>query len=177
MDKRVIKTKSALREALFKLLQSKPITKITVSKLCQQAQINRRTFYIHYSRVSEIFDDYEIELSEKVSKALSKNHTDAKELLITFDSILMKNFEGFRYLCLDKQHQQLIDDLKSMLFHTMCDVLFSQAVTKRQQLILQYVANGLVDSYIYWFKHEDEIDFQTLVKTNKQLLNANLSLL
>ncbi|GEP24177.1 TetR/AcrR family transcriptional regulator [Lentilactobacillus diolivorans] len=177
MDKRVKKTKLALRSALFLLLQTKSIDKISVSELCRQAQINRRTFYIHYSQVSEIFDDYEIELSEQISHALSSNHTDVNELLETFNNILMKNFEGFRFLCLDKQHHQLIEDLKNMLFKTMCRVLIPQTVGESKKIILQYIANGLINSYIYWFNHENEIDLQTLIDVNKQILKKNLSLL
>ena len=45
---RVAISKRMLKEALLDLLKDKPIDAVTVSELCQMAQINRTTFYRHY---------------------------------------------------------------------------------------------------------------------------------
>ncbi|HEY8344997.1 MAG TPA: TetR-like C-terminal domain-containing protein [Bacillota bacterium] len=48
-DRRVKYTKMVLRESLIKLLHDKPISRITVKELCAEADINRATFYTHYT--------------------------------------------------------------------------------------------------------------------------------
>ena len=48
-DQRTKLTKRLLREALLLLLEKNDINKIAVTQLCQQAGINRATFYRHYS--------------------------------------------------------------------------------------------------------------------------------
>ncbi len=48
-DLRVRKTKRALRGALLELLKEKPIGAITTTELCRRAEVNRNTFYSHYS--------------------------------------------------------------------------------------------------------------------------------
>jgi len=48
LDNRVRYTKTVLQQALLKLLQTKHIDKITIKELCQEAKINRGTFYLHY---------------------------------------------------------------------------------------------------------------------------------
>ena len=40
--------REAMEGALFRLLQVKPLEKVTVSELCQTAGVNRSTFYAHY---------------------------------------------------------------------------------------------------------------------------------
>ena len=47
-NQRIRITKRMLREALIRLLGKKPIEKIRVQELCQEAQINRTTFYKYY---------------------------------------------------------------------------------------------------------------------------------
>ena len=47
-DHRVRLTKLLLREAFLDLLVEKPVAKITVKELCEQANVNRATFYAHY---------------------------------------------------------------------------------------------------------------------------------
>ncbi len=39
----------AIRESFFELLERKPIEKISVTEICNGADINRGTFYSHYS--------------------------------------------------------------------------------------------------------------------------------
>ena len=46
-DRRILKTKRALRESLLYLLKEQPIQKISVSRLCEKSDINRSTFYTY----------------------------------------------------------------------------------------------------------------------------------
>jgi len=48
-DRRVKYRKMVLRESLTKLMQEKPISRITIKELCEDADINRATFYSHYN--------------------------------------------------------------------------------------------------------------------------------
>ncbi|MBQ7387454.1 MAG: TetR/AcrR family transcriptional regulator C-terminal domain-containing protein [Clostridia bacterium] len=48
-DLRVRKTKKALSEAFFALLNEKPFEEITINELCERADVRRATFYKHYT--------------------------------------------------------------------------------------------------------------------------------
>lgn len=50
---------TALRmdEALIELLEHKDLEYITVKELCQQAGVNRSTFYLHYDTISELLNE------------------------------------------------------------------------------------------------------------------------
>ena len=54
-DMRVIKTVSAIENALFELLRTKPLGRITVTELARTAQINKGTFYLHYMDISDLY--------------------------------------------------------------------------------------------------------------------------
>lgn len=45
MNRKIQITKRCIREALFECLKEKDINKITISSLCEKADINRSTFY------------------------------------------------------------------------------------------------------------------------------------
>lgn len=53
MDKRIIKTRLAIYNAVFDLSTEKPIDKISVVELCKKAEINKSTFYLHYKSIDE----------------------------------------------------------------------------------------------------------------------------
>ena len=48
-DARKRYTQMVLKRSLLKLLKEKPVNKITVKEVCELAQLNRATFYAHYS--------------------------------------------------------------------------------------------------------------------------------
>ena len=48
MNRKIQMTKRCIREALFECLKEKDINKITISSLCEKADINRSTFYKYY---------------------------------------------------------------------------------------------------------------------------------
>ena len=56
-DRRIIKTKKAIYEALVELMQKKKLNSITVTELAAQADINRKTFYTYYSTVNDVLDE------------------------------------------------------------------------------------------------------------------------
>ncbi|MBQ8783158.1 MAG: TetR/AcrR family transcriptional regulator [Clostridia bacterium] len=68
VDRRVKYTKQALKNSLISALQEKPIEKITVKELCEKADVNRGTFYAHYS---DQFDLYNSLVKEFLSEAIS----------------------------------------------------------------------------------------------------------
>ncbi len=56
-DRRVQKTKTALKQALTALLKEKPFEQITVTELCAWSRVSRITFYAHYGDKYELADD------------------------------------------------------------------------------------------------------------------------
>ncbi|MDO4259656.1 MAG: TetR/AcrR family transcriptional regulator [Actinomycetaceae bacterium] len=50
-------TREALKSALVELLQTQPLSKVSVARLCRQADLSRGTFYLHYSTPEELFAD------------------------------------------------------------------------------------------------------------------------
>jgi AcrR family transcriptional regulator len=55
VDKRVLKTRSAIFNAVFDLSTEKDLEKITVIELCERAGINKSTFYLHYKSIDDCF--------------------------------------------------------------------------------------------------------------------------
>lgn len=55
-DRRVRKTKQAIHSALSKLLLDKDIKDITIRELCETADINKSTFYLHYKDIYDCAD-------------------------------------------------------------------------------------------------------------------------
>lgn len=57
-DIRVIRTQTALLEALEEILKTKKLTNVTITELCSVASINRNTFYYHYNNIIDFLDEH-----------------------------------------------------------------------------------------------------------------------
>lgn len=77
MDHRTRVTKLLIRKAFIKILEQKPIQSISIKELCCKAQINRGTFYNHYTDIYDLLKQIEDELQLDFEKALEPiNHIE-----------------------------------------------------------------------------------------------------
>ena len=67
-DRRIRHTKERLRNALVDLLKKENINKLTVTKICNKADVNRGTFYSYFSDVYDLLEYTENEMFESVIK-------------------------------------------------------------------------------------------------------------
>ncbi|MGM9650466.1 MAG: TetR/AcrR family transcriptional regulator [Faecousia sp.] len=63
-NQRVALTKRLLKESLLRLMEENSIQSITVTELCQNAEINRSTFYNHYGCPADVLKEIETDLLE-----------------------------------------------------------------------------------------------------------------
>ena len=58
-DRRIEKTEYVLVNSLAALMHSKNIKDISVKELCEYANVNRGTFYLHYNDIYDMLDTIE----------------------------------------------------------------------------------------------------------------------
>ena len=87
-DRRVRKTKKALREALATLMLDKNLRHITVKELTDTADVHRATFYTHYQDVYDLYEQLETQIIEELASLLADEFISSYELwfktLITY---------------------------------------------------------------------------------------------
>lgn len=73
-DRRIGRTKKMIKAALLDLLQGQKINQISITELCDQADINRKTFYNHYSDIRGVIDEIEDDYISKYLSYLDKEN-------------------------------------------------------------------------------------------------------
>ena len=76
VDRRVRKTKAQLRAGLARLMQKKSIKEITVKELVDEVDINRSTFYLHYSDIYQMLESIENELMDEIAQVIEEHPLD-----------------------------------------------------------------------------------------------------
>lgn len=81
-DARVRYTRMIIEQSFLELLGEKPVSKITVTELCEKAQINRATFYKHYLDISDLLEKLEEALFDQIRTSFGSEKIKLKEFLI-----------------------------------------------------------------------------------------------
>ena len=76
-DRRVKYTKMVLKESLLKLMANKPIGKIQIKEICELADVNRGTFYTHYSDQFDLLRQVQDEFAAEVKDLQDKRQAEA----------------------------------------------------------------------------------------------------
>lgn len=110
MDRRKQYTRKVLKESLISLLNEKPMSNITVKEICELADINRSTFYTHYSDHYDLLHKIEEEITEDMVNylnsytfAIEEESVKVTEKLLDyiakdhtiFEALLIKNGDPF----------------------------------------------------------------------------------
>ncbi|NBG88820.1 TetR-like C-terminal domain-containing protein [Isachenkonia alkalipeptolytica] len=82
-NRRVKVTKMLLKESFIKLLETKDIASITIKELCEDADINRSTFYAHYNDQYDLMGKIQNELIDHVEHYLAPYiHDETEEVSV-----------------------------------------------------------------------------------------------
>jgi AcrR family transcriptional regulator len=82
-----------LKESFIKLLEKKDISKISIKEICEDADINRATFYAHYNDQYDLLRKIENELLHNINAHLAEINQEINNM----DAILLAE-KIFEYL-------------------------------------------------------------------------------
>ncbi|HYF81830.1 MAG TPA: TetR/AcrR family transcriptional regulator [Clostridia bacterium] len=83
-DRRTVKTRQAIHEALFSLMHEKRYNKITVQDIIDRANVGRSTFYSHFTTKDELFlssTEHLLEMLNRYIMSYIENRGDKPRLI------------------------------------------------------------------------------------------------
>ncbi len=103
MDRRTQKTKTAIQNAYFSLLTEKEPARITVSEIARRANIDRKTFYLHYETADDIVEEFAEDKIGELLALLEKEDFflrpfDAHLLFGCLNELIMQDLTLYRSL-------------------------------------------------------------------------------
>lgn len=186
-DRRVLKTKRAIKNALMHLLNDRDINDITISDIAAQADINRKTFYNYYSGVHEVIDEMEDDIISHVDEALTDidfidNLENPYLIFEKLTSVISTDMDTFGYLLGMNTNVGLLSKMVDLLKAKVKSVILPvvELDELRLNLMLEFMITGMVAVYKRWFNSDrrasiDEISRQMNILAFKGL-NGYLNL-
>ncbi len=171
MDRRVEKTRTAIREAYFKILMENAEKRPTITQIAKAANIDRKTFYLHYDSVDDILREF---IREKVEELVGR----LKEEIIFEDSFNIKkvferlnqeiyeNLQLFQFISTNKEYDYFLDQMREMLVEIVVESggkYFSLSAGELK-FYAEFYISGIISVYTFWMKEGMPISIDELAK-------------
>ena len=166
VDLRIRKTKRILFDALLRLMTKKNFERIKVSDICEEALINRSTFYAHYEDKYDLLVDFFEEETLSLLKEFEDNEnvSFSKEYLMKLLSILMDYIDENRdlfYTILNNNRDGILVDFLieaierdfSARLKNNHDMIVSDIPL---DLVIKFYSGGLINVGIAWLTQKDK---------------------
>ena len=157
-NRSVRNTKKKLRDGLLHLMQEKPVNEITVKELTELADINRGTFYTHYSDVYDMLrtleDEFFADFDRILEGCVPESSEAAFQYLTAIFSFLGENHEFCRTLLSDNGDLQFVRRVIALVGER-CSSIWRRAAPnadpKRFELYNAFIITGcfgLIQSWL-----------------------------
>lgn len=166
-SRRVKMTKRLIREAFLELLQMNPAGKITITEVCEAADVNRSTFYAYYESVYDLLKEIENDVLQRIPKPekdfTPETQKEFIDLLVPFFEYIKKHGKTFSVLISSSNDSGFNSRLAQMLFEAMLnrDIINHSFYAK-----LGYVfsINGAIGMLKEWIDNDFPISSERFAK-------------
>ena len=170
IDKRVRKTKNLIRKTVIKLLIEEK-EKITITKISEEADINRKTFYSYYNNVGQVLDEIEDEIVKSFDSIISSLEVDEvlrnpQKIFQSLTDLIRRDFDFYTEIMNISNSdeisfiQKIKEAIKQNLRSSLPDNMFSDIHTK--ETAINYSVSGMMEVYQSWLLNPKDVTIENL---------------
>ena len=167
-DPRVIKTVNRLREGYIELLNTMPADMISVLRLSEKSEVDRKTFYLHYRNIEDMKNDViDMTAADLTGRLIGDLEQDIRTIYTFLDSM-----DGGIYALLEATSER---DARDRFLH---EVFTSDAFSRYYTGADPDVIEGYLYSIIYIYEEnthsDDPLDTTELARRTSKLLQNGI---
>ncbi len=175
-DRRIKKTKASLHQAFYNLLKKKNYSDITVKELADEADITRKTFYLHYNTLDDLLREFMAERYERLRDSLQDMDLFSEDFdYLVFFTHLREVFDEYHDLVkklLSDQNsryimQHVMEENESMAFER-AKVNFDLK-PEILRIYFRYYTRGISGTFLEWFADPNPIPLEEFADTVKNI--------
>ncbi len=166
-NRRVRMTKQMMKDALLELLEQQKLVNITVTAICETADIHRSTFYNYYSDPEELLKDIEQDFLDRIPtppKELDQNNQEQLlEATTAYFDDVKKNKKAYRVLFSESTGNSFAPKLVEFLCSGYVGV-GEKGDELTTRFIRLYIANGMVGMLREWIEKDCSISSREIAE-------------
>lgn len=176
-----IRSKRMIISALADLLQEKPLDKITVTDVVNRAQINRGTFYAHFSDIPNVINHLIMGIFSTIEQAISEEPKQLSDI----PHVLLKRIQSFleedMAFCQKVMNSGASVMMQEQLIQYVLDYMLQHEHVygfgdhRLYELTIRFCAGGLGNLYRDWFAGKIDITLDQLTQEAESMVSRIIS--
>ena len=170
-ESRYFNTAIRFNKALLSLLEKKPFEYITIREICEKAEVNRSTFYLHYENTSDLLKETITYVLDNFTSYFS---VDAESITEKFANCDLEDLKFVNekylhpYLFFIKENQRVFSAVLSQpaafdsntIFQRLYDNIFKPILDRfhypkdGQNYVMMFYLNGITAIISEWLKDD-----------------------
>lgn len=189
IDRRIVRSRNAILSAFERLLMEKPLADITVSAIAREANVDRKTFYVHFGTVDGLLDAIAVDVVEmivdSVEKTLASMDGDTNERALgaaatffkTVNEALCNNLVLNRQLIENIPLDDFMARLRAPLEHEIAerDLLPHGLKDEMFDYYLAFLLSGIIGVYRMWALSDGSVPIERVSAVANDLALNGLS--
>lgn len=178
-DRRVRRTRALLQQGLVRLMEEKSIQDISVKELADLADVNRGTFYLHYTDIYDMLHQIERELFLEFNDILRRNLTETgqrntpRSTLQEIFAFLERHHDIARVMMGPHGDITFVNGLKNLVKERMSHLLSSTAENYEYQYA--FIVSGYVGVIETWLNHPSPLPAAEMAELCSRMSNLSLA--
>ena len=176
-DRRTKRTKKLLTDAFIDLLSYQKLNEITIKDLCEKADINRGTFYLHYQDIYDLKHQIQTDLYEELANLISP-FTNVKtinsyELFYTLFTFTIKNETLFRAFLGPNGDISFLTDLKTLFKDYYLSILLQGHTinaTQNLEYAYDFISAGFTGLVSSWLESETPASIEEMARLTSRMV-------
>ena len=180
VDRRVLKTRDAIKKAFFELMAEEDFDAITIQLLSERANLNRGTFYLHYVDKFDLLDKcIEEQFTQLLQVCASRGHDQTH--FPTFDSLLSttqyfeEHFLFYSCMLNSKGMPSFRDRMLQLMVKGIHEQINMSGINKgmNKEIVVQFMASAIVGIVAWWINNKMPVPANELARELWTLLERN----
>jgi AcrR family transcriptional regulator len=177
-DLRVKKNRQAIHKTFARMICEMEYDQITIKELTTRAQINRKTFYLHYPSLDSLLNEMQKELMEGFSKLIESfdGVMDISDIARTFFLYTADHdFLKERILCGGAYHATgekvayyIMDQNRKIIEND------GQMNAQTQKIVAAYLTAGMLEVYRQWVIDGRKIPVEKMIEIVSRLISRGI---
>lgn len=173
-------TKKLIREAFIKMLNERPLNKITVTDIVNECEINRNTFYYHYADIYEVLSEiFQTELQTAIDEYNDTLSWEDGFLVAT--EFALENKTAIYHVYNSMQREELEDYIYNVAGNVMENYVDREseginAAFEDKVLIASFYQCALTEMVLRWIATGMKGDPDVIIKRIGLLFDGNITL-
>ena len=178
-DRRIRRTKKLLKQALAQLMDEKDFKDITVKDITERADLNRGTFYLHYTDTYDILNKIEDEILKNIQNMIYQNieKTNASDSVIPalkpIAEYIMENADICRCLINNKASVDFIEKFQNLIYDNCSDIIkrrHNVKDSKQNEFYLSFITLGIIGMVKKWLETRPMVSAEEIVVFVDQIM-------